>query len=78
MSYKELRCPNDRPHGKYGSCGKFMGAAEISASPVFVICSKCGILWQVALKDEIPTYTAMTDKIDTETSWRQVDLGENR
>lgn len=40
-----IRCPNERPHGKYNSCGRLLGA--IDNKIIFVYCEECKQFFQV-------------------------------
>lgn len=48
--FTQIRCPNDRPHGKYTKCGKLLGG--FSNSTVVFHCSSCGQFFEVMILDD--------------------------
>lgn len=44
-----IRCPSEKHHGKYNTCGALLGA--ISEGELFFHCGRCNVLWSVVQKD---------------------------
>lgn len=48
-TFSSIRCPNNRPHSKYNSCGHLLGA--VKDGKVYVYCDECKIFYGVEALD---------------------------
>lgn len=71
----QLRCPNDRPHGKYKVCGCWMGGVDNSKPSTSIIrCGNCGSVYKVTVDDMSHiSFNKVYGKIDMDTKWRKVN-----
>jgi hypothetical protein len=70
----EVRCPSEKPHGKFDKCGGLMGCipSDMDTSAVFR-CS-CGSMWHVEYLCNNKTFTfkMVTNKVPMQRVWREV------
>lgn len=74
MNGVEVRCPNERPHGKYSTCGNWLGGVVTCPSVTILPCSRCGLVYRVTVDSTSGiTYKKMTGKVQLESKWRFID-----
>jgi len=71
--YIEVRCPGDKPHGKYERCGGLMGGIDPAKEASYIFRCSCGKAWRVEYKpEEYFTFKLVSEKVPMQRVWREV------